>query len=128
MQEKQPRRAPREDETMVFRVDETARAPQDEPVVYRNMANGYGQAPRNYANNYGRGPTAPTPPSINAYNTDYRKAAQEQNMDQYDALSYEDDALPRKGRSLTGLVVTAVVLTLAILAVMARFLYLYLGW
>lgn len=128
MQDKRPSYNLDDDETMVFHIDESL-LPKEEAFIYRNSANGYGASvPRNYANNYGRGPAAPAQPPIHAYNTDYRKASLEQNMDRFDALASNEDRLPVKKERLGGLIATAILLSLAIMGVMARFISLYLGW
>lgn len=44
----------------------------DEPMVYRNFSNNYGEEVRNFANNYGQGETIP------AYNADFRRSPKEQ--------------------------------------------------
>ena len=107
------------EKTLVFRGEKTPVPPQAEQMLYRNMANNYGADTRNFANNYGRGQEPPVPQTIHAYNNDYRRASQEQDMEDFDALSEDYEDAPSKKRGYTGPIAAAVTLTLAILAVLA---------
>lgn len=115
-----------EEKTIVFRGEKTPVPPQAEQMLYRNMANNYGADTRNFANNYGRGER--NVPTVNAYNNDYRRASLEQDMEDFDALAEDcEDDRPRR-RGYTGLIVTALLLTLAILAVLGWLYWRLMGW